>query len=193
MDVNAAGAQADFAGFAATLTQNRAQERCGCQRGKSAGRLGRFRCHVDTESGMGALWLSTRQEQSPMSPISLTQNRPPTGETRSKCAGDGPDGIMRKRSPQTASLRLSLPMRKLPSPQASSRKRKSVCSVSTVTRFGMAITSRNWRTPRREPTPSMGVSILRIHRARATDSMASRNRGSGKSNAAVNPQKTAQS
>ena len=118
----------------------------------------------------------------------LTRNRPPTGEIR-KCAGDGPDGIMRKRSPQTASLRLSLPMRKLPSPQASSRKRKSVCSVSTVTRFGMAITSRNWRTPRREPTPSMGVSILRIHRARATDSMTSRNRGSGKNNAAVKPQK----
>ena len=184
--------QADWGDFAATLTRNRAQGRCGRQRGKSKARCRRFRCHVDTESGTGALWLSTRQERSPISPISLTQNRPPTGEIR-KCAGDGPDGIMRKRSPQTASLRLSLPMRKLPSPQANSRKRKSVCSVSTVTRFGMAITSRNWRTPRREPTPSMGVSILCIHRARATDSMTSRNQGSGKSNAAVNPQKTAQS
>ena len=35
--VNAAGAQADWGDLAAALTRNRAQGRCGCQRGRSAG------------------------------------------------------------------------------------------------------------------------------------------------------------
>ena len=71
MAVNAARAKPDVAGFAATLTQKRPQVRYSCQRGKSKARLGRFRGHVDTESATGALWLSTRQGRSPISPVSL--------------------------------------------------------------------------------------------------------------------------